>query len=98
MLALAGRSGRRRTRALPEYETDEPDKMKWLIVILLSAVPAIGVAAGFFDGWSYAPNLCSNAGVDCDGAISPGHERCCDGSTPMSIEEHAWTSPIWYAP
>ena len=41
---------------------------------------------------------CANAGVDCEGAVPRGLERCCDGSTPMSLEERAWTSPIWYTP
>jgi len=41
---------------------------------------------------------CANAQVDCAVGAPPGLERCCDGTVPMTLEERAWTSPIWYVP
>ena len=41
---------------------------------------------------------CAAAGVDCEIGAPPNLERCCDGSVPMTLEERAWTSPIWYVP
>ncbi len=44
--------------------------------------------------------LCLDAAVDCSdpGGIPAGYERCCDDSIPMTLQERAWTSPIWYDP
>ena len=42
---------------------------------------------------------CLAAGVDC--AVVPADSpmaACCDGSLPDTIQERAWTSPIWYTP
>jgi hypothetical protein len=41
---------------------------------------------------------CEAAEVDCAVGAPPGLQRCCDGTVPMTLEERAWTSPIWYVP
>jgi hypothetical protein len=45
-------------------------------------------------------HLCAAAKVKCDApaSIGPGYDGCCDGSIPRTVQERAWTSPIWYTP
>lgn len=45
-------------------------------------------------------HLCVAARVDCSepSTIGPGYSACCDVSVPRTVQERAWTSPIWYAP
>ena len=44
--------------------------------------------------------FCNRQGVDCsDPSTAPGSlAACCDPEIPASIQERAWTSPIWYTP
>jgi hypothetical protein len=44
--------------------------------------------------------ICNAHGVDCtDSRAVPSELRsCCDTTYPRTIQERAWTSPIWYAP
>jgi hypothetical protein len=43
---------------------------------------------------------CNAAGERCDGpgGARPGWEACCDDAYPKTVQERAWTSPIWFTP
>jgi hypothetical protein len=42
----------------------------------------------------------AGAGVDCNvpGSIPPGYGECCNAALGTTIQERAWSSPIWYRP
>ena len=48
--------------------------------------------------WSH--QICVDAGVRCEdrSTVTAGYEACCLESSPKTVQERAWTSPIWYAP
>ena len=46
--------------------------------------------------WSHRE--CVDAAVDCSTDPQGPLAACCDGSIPTTIQERAWTSPIWYLP
>jgi hypothetical protein len=48
----------------------------------------------------WSTRACNAARVDCSdpAGVAPGFEACCDPAWPTSIQERAWTSPIWYSP
>lgn len=48
----------------------------------------------------WTEHACNAGGVDCDSAetITEGFEACCDPEVPRTVQERAWTSPIWYTP
>jgi hypothetical protein len=44
--------------------------------------------------------VCNAHAVDCSrpSSVPSELEPCCDPTVPQTIQERAWTSPIWYAP
>ena len=44
--------------------------------------------------------FCNAQGVDCSdpATISEETQMCCSDKLPKTIQERAWTSPIWYSP
>ncbi|MES0874777.1 DUF3604 domain-containing protein [Sinimarinibacterium thermocellulolyticum] len=48
----------------------------------------------------WATRQCVAAGIDCSDAEAVPEEwaDCCDARYPKTVQERAWTSPIWYAP
>jgi hypothetical protein len=42
--------------------------------------------------------ICNAQNVDCSGSVAPALAPCCDPRYPRTIQERAWTSPIWYRP
>jgi hypothetical protein len=43
---------------------------------------------------------CVRNGITCSGTTpsTAGFEACCNPAVPKTVQERAWTSPIWYAP
>jgi len=39
---------------------------------------------------------CNNQGIDCNGTVPSEYAECCNPSVPKTIQERAWSSPIWY--
>jgi hypothetical protein len=48
----------------------------------------------------WSTHLCNDLGVACDdpASIPAGLEECCNPEVPKTIQERAWTSPVWYRP
>ena len=42
--------------------------------------------------------VCNNAGVVCPGTVPAGMEECCDPDLAKTVQERAWSSPIFYRP
>jgi len=56
------------------------------------------VTDGFEECCDLTDEECAAADVDCEtGSISGGFESCCTWRMPKTIQERAWTSPIWYS-
>lgn len=48
----------------------------------------------------WSQHQCIAAGVDCSDPtkVPEPFEACCDAAIPKTIQERAWSSPIWYVP
>jgi hypothetical protein len=48
----------------------------------------------------WTQHVCVQRAVDCADPkrVPPALAACCDGSLKPTVQERAWTSPIWYAP
>ncbi len=48
----------------------------------------------------WSTRLCNSLGVDCSnpGSVPTIYRDCCSGIVPKTIQERAWTSPIFYQP
>lgn len=51
-------------------------------------------------GCRWATRQCVAAGIDCSDpdAVPEEWAGCCNADYPRTVQERAWTSPIWYAP
>ncbi|MEM7138153.1 MAG: DUF3604 domain-containing protein [Myxococcota bacterium] len=56
------------------------------------------VTEGFEECCDLTPAQCEAEAVDCTGEVPDELASCCRPLTPKTIQERAWTSPIWYAP
>ncbi|MEM8608429.1 MAG: DUF3604 domain-containing protein [Myxococcota bacterium] len=56
------------------------------------------VTEGFGECCDLTDAQCEAEAVDCDGDVPSELESCCRPRMPKTIQERAWTSPIWYAP
>lgn len=46
--------------------------------------------------WSHRQCLAANPPINCAGTVPDEYASCCDTSIPKTVQERAWTSPIWY--
>jgi hypothetical protein len=48
----------------------------------------------------WSQHVCVENRVNCTDpkSVPPGLAACCDGSLKPTVQERAWTSPIWYSP
>lgn len=48
----------------------------------------------------WSQRICADAGVQCDNpsTVIEGMENCCSPQHQKTIQERAWSSPIWYTP
>jgi hypothetical protein len=42
--------------------------------------------------------VCNGLGIDCNGTVPSEYAECCNAAVPKTIQERAWSSPIWYRP
>jgi hypothetical protein len=48
----------------------------------------------------WSTRLCNAEGIDCSvpAAVPAEYAECCNAAVPKTIQERAWSSPIWYRP
>lgn len=48
----------------------------------------------------WSTRQCLNAGIDCTDpdSVPEAYANCCNADYPKTVQERAWTSPIWYRP
>jgi hypothetical protein len=46
----------------------------------------------------WSTHFCQASSIDCSGPVPTGYEECCNPAVPRTIQERAWSSPIWYRP
>jgi len=48
----------------------------------------------------WSQHVCAAAGVRCEdpASVPPGLENCCAAGHVKTVQERAWTAPIWYTP
>jgi hypothetical protein len=42
--------------------------------------------------------VCNSLNIDCSGTVPAAYAECCNAAVPKTIQERAWSSPIWYRP
>jgi len=46
----------------------------------------------------WSQRLCNDLNIDCDGRVPVAYRNCCNPEVPKTIQERAWSSPVWYTP